>query len=240
MILAAGHGSRLRPLTDTVPKALVEVGGVPMLEHVARRLIGAGTTRLIVNAHYLGEQVEHFLAERNFWGAEGFVSLESGEILDTGGGLLAAGQYFRQDQPFFLHNVDILCDADLQAMYRGACASGALASLAVMEREASRYLLFDAEGLCGHGNAVAGTEHIARPPVGATERLGFCGIHVIAPRIFGLIREQGAFSIITLYMRLAAAGEQILPWRIDNARWLDIGTPEKLEEANKKWGRTLG
>lgn len=234
MILAAGRGTRLLPLTETVPKALVQVGNTTMLEHVARRLIQAGTTRLIVNTHHLGEKVEEFLEERDFFGVEGFISREQEEILDTGGGLFGAASYFRQDSPFFLHNVDILCNADIGAMYQAACASQALATLAVMEREASRYLLFDEEGLCGHGNVQTGTERIARTPVGPTERLGFCGIHVISPRIFGLIEERGAFSIIPLYMRLAAAGERILPWRIDSAQWLDIGTPEKLQEA-REW-----
>ena len=236
MILAAGRGTRLQPLTDTVPKALVRVGGVTMLERTARRLIAAGTSRLIVNSHHLGEQVDRFMEENDFFGVEGYVSREEEEILDTGGGLLAAARFFRRDSPFFLHNVDILCDADLQAMYRAACASQALAVLAVMEREATRYLLFDREGLCGHGNAAAGTERLARQPVGETERLGFCGIHVISPRIFGLIEERGTFSVIPLYMRLAGAGERILPWRIDDARWLDIGTPEKLEQANRDPG----
>lgn len=235
MILAAGRGTRLQPLTDRVPKALVNVGGVAMLERVARRLIDAGVTRLIVNTHHLGAQVRRFLDERDFFGIEGFISEEKEEILDTGGGLLAAERLFRKDAPFFLHNVDILSDADLQAMYGAACASDGLATLAVMEREASRYLLFDQAGLYGHGNAKSGTERLAREPVGKTERLGFCGIHVLSPRIFDRIEERGVFSIIALYMRLAAAGERILPWRIDNADWTDIGTPEKLEEANAKY-----
>ncbi len=232
MILAAGRGTRLRPLTDRVPKALVEVHGMPMLEHVARRLIDAGADRLIVNTHHLGEQVQNFIAERNIPGVEWFISKEETEILDTGGGLLAAQQFFSKDAPFFLHNVDVLCNADLSAMYRAASKSDALATLAVMERDASRYLLFDEDGLCGHGNRETGVERYAREPRGETQQLGFSGIHVISPRIFNHIQEDGAFSIITLYMRLAAEGKAILPWRIDEAEWIDIGTPEKLAEAN--------
>ncbi|MCB0710859.1 MAG: nucleotidyltransferase family protein [Ignavibacteriae bacterium] len=234
MILAAGRGTRLQPLTDTVPKALVEVQGLPMLEHVALRLAEAGASRLIVNTHYLGDQVKTYLNQRDFFGLEGFISDEENQLLDTGGGLLKAAPLFRKEAPFFLHNVDVLCDADLAAMYSAASASGGLATLAVMARETSRYLLFDEIGLCGHGNEEKGTEHLARTPVGATERLGFCGIHVISPRIFDLIEEEGVFSIIPLYMRLASAGEQILPWRIDSATWIDIGTPEKLEVARKQ------
>ncbi len=235
MILAAGRGTRLQPLTDRVPKALVEVGGVPMLEHVARRLADAGTTRLIVNIHHLGEQVRDFLNKRDFFGLEGLISDEAEELLDTGGGLLKAAPLFRRTAPFFLHNVDVLCNADLKAMYSAASASdGRLATLAVMARETNRYLLFDEEGLCGHGNEERGTELLARPTVGLTERLGFGGIHVIDPRIFNLIEEQGIFSIIPLYMRLAGAGERILPWRIDDADWIDIGTPEKLAEGERR------
>ena len=233
MILAAGRGTRLKPLTNTVPKALVQVGGKPMLERVAEELIKAGTSRLIVNTHHLGNQVQDFLRERDFFGIEGFISDEKEELLDTGGGLQHAAPYFRGNAPFFLHNVDVLCNADLQAMYSYGSTSDALATLAVMSRETTRYLLFDQEGLCGHGNEMTGTERVARTPVGTTERLGFCGIHVISPRIFGLIQETGVFSIIPLYMRLVEEGERILPWRIDNATWVDIGTHEKLEMANR-------
>lgn len=237
MILAAGHGTRLRPLTDSIPKALVEVGDVPMLERVARRLIAAGATRLIVNTHYLGDKVRSFIESDPIPGVEWLISEESEQVLDTGGGLLGAERLFERSQPFFLHNVDILCNTDLREMYDEACASGAIATLAVMEREASRYLLFDENGLLGHGNEMTGAERRVREPVGSAEKLGFCGIHVIAPRIFETITESGVFSIITLYMRLAAEGERILPWRIDQARWMDIGTPEKLSEANREWGK---
>ena len=239
MILAAGHGTRLRPLTDSIPKALVEVGNVPMLERVARQLIAAGATRLIVNTHYLGDKVRAFIESDPIPGVEWLLSEEKEEVLDTGGGLLGAQSLFAGDRPFFLHNVDILCDTDLQEMYKAACATGAIATLAVMERESSRYLLFDENGLLGHGNEMKGTERRVREPVGNAERLGFCGIHVIAPRIFETIIENGVFSIITLYMRLAAEGENIRPWRIDQARWMDIGTPEKLAEANREW-RNVG
>ncbi|MCE2504405.1 MAG: nucleotidyltransferase family protein [Chlorobi bacterium] len=237
MILAAGRGTRLKPLTDSVPKALVKVGEVPMLERVARRLIVAGTSRLIVNIHHLGDQVGQFLRERDFFGVEGFISDEKDELLDTGGGLLKAAPFFRGKGPFFLHNVDVLCNADLQLMYREALRSDALATLAVMSRETTRYLLFDKEGLCGYGNEATGFERLARETKGKTERLGFCGIHVISPEIFGLIEEKGFFSIIPLYMRLVEQGNRILPWHIDTARWIDIGTPEKLQMANRDWNQ---
>lgn len=235
MILAAGHGTRLAPLTDEIPKALVPVQGVPMLEQVAGRLIEAGVDELVVNAHHLGEKVMRFLRERENFGIELHVSDERDLLLDTGGGLAAAGEWLRGDDPFFLHNVDVLSDVDLGAIYRENIASDALATLAVQSREASRYLLFDRDGLCGHGNEATGTEVLGRRPVGTTERLGFCGIHVVAPRIFERITESGPFSIIPLYLRLAAEGEPIIPYSIDGARWLDIGTHERLEHAEETW-----
>ncbi len=231
MILAAGRGTRLAPLTDEIPKALVPIRGVPMLERVARRLIDAGCDHLVVNVHHLGQKVIDFLKERDDFGIRVSVSDERDLLLDTGGGLKAAGKYFEEETPFLLHNVDILSDVDLRRLAEEAAENNALATLAVNRREVTRYLLFDEEGLCGYGNAAKGEEHRAREVVGESERLGFCGIHAISPRIFSLITEENAFSIIPLYMRLVAEGEKILPHFIDGATWIDIGTHERLAEA---------
>jgi NDP-sugar pyrophosphorylase family protein len=233
MIFAAGLGTRLRPLTDTTPKALIDIGGCPILERIARRLIAAGATRLIVNVHHHAEQIRRFLGEHDGFGVEWFVSDESEALLDTGGGLKAAGRYFRRDSPFLLHNGDIYTDIDLAALYH-AHNPDALATLAVMNRDTTRHLLFDEEGgLVGAGNSATGYERRARPPQGRVEPLGFCGIHVISPRIFDLITESGAFSIIDLYMRLAGRGEHIAAHRVDEAVWIDIGKPEQLERARQ-------
>lgn len=232
MILAAGLGTRLRPLTDDRPKALIEVGGVPMLERVARRLIAAGATRLIVNAHHFADRIVSFVRERDGFGVETYVSDESGQLLDTGGGLLNAVQFFRRDAPFLLHNSDILCDCDLPALYKSHVRESPLATLAVMRRDSSRYLLFDREhGLCGYGNAATGLQRWTADPVDDAVRFGFCGIHVISPRIFDLIEERGAFSIIELYLRLATNRERILPFEIDGDIWIDIGKPDQLDRA---------
>src|SRR5690606_16189288 len=144
-----------------------------------------------VNVHHLGAQVIDFLKERENFGVTLHISDERKELLDTGGGLAAAEEWLRGDEPFFLHNVDILCDADLGDIYRDNLQSGALATLAVNDRDTTRYLLFDEGGLCGHGNESTGREVQAREPVGRTERFGFCGIHVISPSIFGGITESG-------------------------------------------------
>lgn len=230
MLLAAGLGTRLRPLTDRIPKALIEIGGVPMLEQVARRLISAGADRLIINLHHLGEQIERFIAEREGFGVEVRFSWERERPLDTGGGLLRAAPHFRRDAPFFLHNTDILSELPLRALYEAHLASGALASMAVMERPTYRYLLFDEQGLCGRTDERKGLELRARPTRGELRRLAFGGVHVISPGIFDLLTERGAFSILDPYLRLAGEGHQILPYRVDGYAWQDIGKPEQLAE----------
>jgi NDP-sugar pyrophosphorylase family protein len=232
MILAAGLGTRLRPLTDRIPKPLIPVGGVPMLERVARRLIAAGADRLIVNTSHLSEQVEAFLAARDGFGVEWRVSREPGEPLETGGAILQGAPLFRKDAPFFLHNADILTDLPLAAMYRAHELGPALATVAVMERETSRHLLFDDVGLVGRSDAKKGIELRAREAVGKVRKLAFGGVHVISPRIFGLLTETGAFSILDPYLRLAAAGETIVPFRVDAFTWVDIGRPEQLQAAH--------
>jgi len=232
MILAAGLGTRLRPLTDRIPKPLIPVAGVPMLERVARRLIAAGADRLIVNTSHLSEQVEAFLRERDGFGVEWQVSPEPGAPLETGGAILHGAPLFRGGAPFFLHNADILTDLPLAAMYRAHEQGAALATLAVMERETTRHLLFDDRGLLGRSDAGKGIELRARDAVGEVRKLAFGGVHVISPRILGLLTETGAFSILDPYLRLAAAGETILPFRVDDYTWIDIGRPEQLEAAH--------
>jgi N-acetyl-alpha-D-muramate 1-phosphate uridylyltransferase len=236
MLLAAGLGTRLRPLTDHTPKALIEVNGVPVLERVALRLIEAGADRLIVNLHHLGEQIERYVAERGGWGVEVVLSREADRPLETGGGLLHARHLFRGDAPFFLHNADILTDIDLGALYDAHRARpDALATLSVMERPTTRRLLFDERGLCGRTDESKELELRAREPVGGVQRLAFGGVHVIDPRIFDLLTERGAFSILDPYLRLAGEGEAVLPYRVDGARWLDIGKPEQLERARAEF-----
>ncbi|HEX2205089.1 MAG TPA: sugar phosphate nucleotidyltransferase [Longimicrobium sp.] len=235
LILAAGLGTRLRPLTDHTPKALIDVAGVPVLERVARRLIAAGADRLVVNTHWLGAQIEAFLVERGGFGVDWVVSPEPGDApLETGGALVEAERHFRKDAPFFVHNADVLTDLPLGAMYGAHVASGALATLAVMERETSRHLLFDDRGLLGRTDATKGLDLRVRDAVGEVRKVAFGGVHVISPRIFGLLTERGAFSILDPYLRLAGAGETILPFRVDGSTWIDIGSPAQLEAARAR------
>jgi NDP-sugar pyrophosphorylase family protein len=210
-----------------------------MLEHVARRLIDAGADRLIVNLHHLGEQIREYVARRDSFGVEVAFSPEAGRALETGGGVLHAAPLFRKQAPFFLHNTDILTDFPPGEMYEAQLRADPLATLAVMERPTSRYLLFDDLGLFGRTDEKKGLRLEARAPVGEVRQLAFAGVHVISPRLFGLLTERGAFSILDPYLRLAAAGERILPFRIDAWRWLDIGKPEQLPEAERFLERSL-
>ncbi|MBW3660574.1 MAG: NTP transferase domain-containing protein [Gemmatimonadetes bacterium] len=232
MILAAGLGTRLAPITDTIPKALVEVGGVPMLERIARRLVAAGADRLIVNVHHHVDRIETFLENADL-GVEVAISREPERPLGTGGGVKAARALFRRDRPFFLHNVDILTDADLDSMYADHVGSDASASLAVGRRETSRFLLFDEIGLYGWSNTGTGDSVTAREPAGQTDRWPFAGIHVVDSELLDLLTEEGTFSILAAYLRLSAAGHRIVAWDIGGSEWMEIGNLERLERARR-------
>lgn len=237
MILAAGLGTRLRPLTDDMPKALVPVGGAAVLEHVARRLVAAGADRLVVNTHHFPEQIERYVAERDGFGVEVVFSHEPGAPLETGGGLLHAAPLLRRDAPFFLHNADILTDLDLVAMLAAHRAADALATVAVMRRESTRHLLFDDRGLLGRVDEGRALEIRVRAAHGPERRLAFAGVHVVSPALLERITERGAFSILEPYLRLAGEGERILPFAADDAAWFDIGKPAQLEAARAWAGR---
>lgn len=232
MVLAAGEGRRLRPLTDKTPKALVEVAGVPMLELVIRRLVKAGVDAVIVNTFHLAKQVEAFLKSRDL-GVPVAVSRET-ELLDTGGGLKKAAPFFSDGKPFFLHNADVYSEIDLARMYRAHQDTGALATLAVSDRPTQRHLLFDAAGrLCGRHSLKDGLDWSAAPPP-RTFRLAFNGIHVISPELVSRMTETGVFPIIKTYLRLAGEEAPILPFRTDDCYYNDIGDTAKLAEVRRR------
>jgi len=236
MILAAGLGTRLRPLTDDRPKALVEVAGRTMLEIALTRLRGFGVNEVIVNAHHYAEMIVDCLKANDNFGMRIEVSREE-ELLDTGGGLKKATHFFSDSQePFILHNVDVISAIDLGRMVRFYTEENALATLAVQERESSRQLLFDEKGLlCGRrAGRDAETEMVQ--PVREAQAMAFCGIHVLSPRIFAKMEEEGAFSIIDVYLRLAAQGEKIIAFRADDCYWRDLGRPESVMQAERDVG----
>lgn len=228
MVLAAGLGTRLRPLTNDRPKALVKVGGRTMLEITLERLRAFGVNEAIVNTHHFAEKVREYLAAKENFGMRIEISREE-VLLDTGGGLKKAAWFFlegAQEQPFILHNVDVISNIDLGRMARCHQESGALATVAVQARPTKRPLLFDAVGQF-RGRAVL--TDTGREP-GAQE-LAFSGIHIISKSIFDKITEDGVFSIIDTYVRLAGEGEKIVAFRADEYFWRDLGRPENVEQA---------
>ncbi len=235
MILAAGLGTRLRPLTDDRPKALVEVGGRTLLEITVARLREFGVREVIVNVHHFADMVVEYLKKNNSFDMRIEVSREE-VLLDTGGGLKKAGWFFlddsgRPEEPFILHNVDVISTIDLGRMAQFHGDHQALATLAVQDRETSRYLLFDEKGeLCGRRSGADGKPELVRSSK-QLQALAFSGIHVISPRLLGMLTEEGGFSIIPSYLRLASEGERILAFRADEYEWRDLGNPESVEQA---------
>ena len=234
MILAAGLGTRLRPLTENRPKALVEIAGRTLLEITLARMRGFGITDVIVNAHHFAGMILDYLESHKNFGMNVVVSREEA-LLDTGGGLKQAAYFFlehsvRRDEPFLLHNVDVISTIDLGRMVQFHTERQPLATLAVQKRKSSRYLLFQASELCGRRSGQDSTPELVGPsqPVQA---LAFCGIHVISSRFLTMMSEEGAFSIITSYLRLAAVGQKILGFRADEYYWRDLGRPENVAQA---------
>ena len=233
MILAAGLGTRLRPLTNDRPKALVEVGGRTLLEITISRLREFGASEVIINAHHFAEKVADYLKSKQNFGMRIEVSREE-VLLDTGGGLKKASWFFADsDDPFILHNVDAISTVDLARMIRFHAEQKALATLAVQQRETSRYLLFDENGqLCGRKAGKEKTQEVAGPSM-QSNALAFSGIHVISPRIFSLMNEEGIFSIVDCYLRLAKQGENVVGFRADQYYWRDLGRPENVAQAER-------
>lgn len=234
MILAAGLGTRLRPRTDDRPKALVEIAGQTLLEITLRRLREFGIREVIVNVHHFADMIVEYLIEKANFGMRIEISRED-ELLDTGGGLKRAAWFFLEEdsEPFLLHNVDVLSNIDFERMLRFHCDHGALATLAVQNRETSRSLLFDEKGeLRGRST---GRKLPPEPASSARDiaPLAFSGVHVISPRLLSLVTETGAFSIIDTYARLAGQGEKLLAFRADDYYWRDLGKAENLEQAER-------
>ena len=244
MILAAGLGTRLRPLTYETPKPLVEVDGVPMLERVARRLLDAGADRLLVNVSHLSDQVEAYVASADWRTASGGpvevrVSDEPGGPLETGGGIKKAADFFRRDAPFLVHNGDVLTDVDLEALWTAQrdATDGRLATLAVAPAQTERALLFDGGGLAGY-TLDGGEPKAMRETQGQGEMLDFCGVQACAPALLDTIeaRDEEKFSVMDVYLGQARDGRRIAAFRGTDARpnrFLDVGTLERLEQAHR-------
>ena len=234
MVLAAGLGTRLRPLTNDRPKALVEINGKTLLEITLRRLAVFGIREVIVNVHHFADLVIDFLQRNDNFGMRIEVSREE-ILLDTGGGLKKAAWFFLEDdaknEPFLVHNVDVVSTIDLEQMLRRHKEGQALATLAVQRRKSSRYLLFDESNqLCGRRMVKEQKDERVRPSQ-ETYEYAFSGIHIISPPLISMITEEGVFSIITTYLRLASQRQSISSFRADEYYWRDLGTPENVAAA---------
>ena len=237
MIFAAGLGTRLRPLTDDRPKALVTVAGRTLLELTLSRLRAFGVNEVILNVHHFADMIVDYLEANQNFGMRIEISRED-VLLDTGGGLKKVAWFFLEgsgpkDEPFIVHNVDVLSTVDLAQMVRFHNEHNALVTLAVQQRDTSRQLLFNEQGqLCGRRIGPGpGAEPEWALPAQQVNSLAFCGIHVLSPRIFADLPEEGAFSIIPAYLRLASNSEKILAFRADEYYWRDLGRPENITQA---------
>ena len=231
MIFAAGLGTRLRPHTNDRPKALVEVGGKTLLQHVIERLKNAGVSEVIINVHHFADKVEDYLKSKEDFGLKIHISDERDLLLETGGGLKKAQKYLDGNEPFIVHNTDILTDFDLRKMYEESLNNQAIATLAVRNRDTSRYLLFSkkTKKLTGWKNIKTGEIKNARRAKNPLS-LAFSGVSVLHPRIFDFMLDEAAFSVIPVLLK-AAETENIFSFQHDDSFWLDVGKLPALAEA---------
>jgi len=229
MILAAGLGTRLMPLTAHTPKALVRVNGVTLLEMTIRKLAKEGFNEIIVNVHHFARQVVDYLEMSQFGNVTISISDEREQLLDTGGAILKAKWFLDGNEPFLVHNVDVVSDINLKTMLDIHQIRGSLATLSVMDRVTKRYFLFDDElRLSGWTDTSSGDIRWAGDPVQQARQLAFSGIHIISPEIFNRIEEIGKFSIIDTYLDLTAK-YPIHGYVQPGMTWFDLGKPEQVE-----------
>ena len=233
MILAAGLGTRLKPFTDKHPKALATVNGKTLLQRNIEYLSSFGIREVIVNIHHFAEQVMELIIQNEGFGSRISFSDETGEVLETGGGIKKASWFFENEaEPIVVMNVDILTNMNLDEMILQHLKKNPLATLAVSSRQTSRYFLFDDSGeLCGWRNVKTGEEKTSRSAEKYIEK-AFSGIHVISPRIFPLIKREGKFSMVDVYLDLSK-DNAIRSFDHSGSKFIDVGKPERIEEAEK-------
>ncbi len=231
MILAAGYGKRLKPLTDIKPKPLVEVAGKPMLHWVAEKLVNNGFDRIVINVHHHAAMMKQAVKDLPYK-AEFIISDETDRLLGTGGGLVNAKKYLGNDEPVLVHNVDVISNINLRKMYSYHSQKENIATLATSGRHSSNYLLWHNGKLVGWEHTVSGKRIIAKETTATPLRKAFSGVHIISPRIFDLIKESGSFSIIRTYLDLAA-GNDIFSYHHEHKYWFDLGSAEKIKKAEE-------
>ena len=230
MIFAAGLGSRLKPWTDAHPKALVLVNGKSLLQRNIRYLQNHGIFEVIINVHHFADQIVDAVEKNNGWGSAITISDETDAVLETGGGLQKASWYFEGEADFVVMNVDILTDMDLSAMIRQQRQLHSLATLAVSDRNTSRYFLFDKEAvLSGWRNVINSEEKIVRNADILIQK-AFSGIQVINSSLLSLIKEEGKFSMVAVYLDLAK-DHIILSYDHTGTHMIDVGKPESILKA---------
>jgi len=231
MLFAAGLGTRLKPLTDEKPKALVEIGGKTLLQRCLEQLRKNGIQDIVINVHHFAGQIKDFLSGHQNFGLNISISDESDQLLDTGGAILKAKELLAGEEPILLINVDILTNLELIRILDHHIETGSLASLVVRKRKTSRYLLFSSNQLAGWKNTQSGEVKASRPEIiDLAEEFAFSGIQIIQPQLLNLISETGKFSIIDLYLRLAKT-EKISAYIDDDSVWMDLGKVDELSLA---------
>jgi NDP-sugar pyrophosphorylase family protein len=235
MIFAAGLGTRLKPITDNIPKALVPITNKPLLEHVICKLKAAGFDEIIVNVHHFPDQIIDFLKSKNNFDIRIEVSDERDQLLDTGGGIYKAKWFFDDGQPFLVHNVDILSNLDLNKLYNEHCKSGSLATLVVSRRDTFRYLLFnDDKRLVGWINEkTCETKPIRFTDISGFNKLAFSGIQMLSPDVFDLMEElKPKFPIMDFYLSNARS-HLLRAFVPDDFHMLDVGKLDVLDKAEQ-------
>lgn len=230
MILAAGLGTRLKPLTNTIPKALVKIGSTTLLEICINNLKKQGISDIIINVHHFADQIKKFLKDNKNFEVNISISDETEKLLDTGGGLKNAAWFFDDGKPFLLHNVDVISNLNIKTLYDFHITSKSIATLAVRDRESGRYLLFNSENiLCGWKN-VKTNEVVSLANIGSLKEFAFSGIHIIDPKIFTFMPNDEIFSMIDLYLNIMK-NNNVNAYIDNKSFWLDVGNPVNLKTA---------
>jgi mannose-1-phosphate guanylyltransferase len=233
MILAAGLGTRLKPLTDSTPKALIKIKYYTLLELQIKKLKAEGYDQIIINVHHFAELIKDYLEQNNFFDCSIEISDESKKFLDTGGGLKKAAHFFSDGKPFLVYNVDILSNINLKKLMNDHLSSLTVATLAVQDRTTSRKFLFDKNmTLCGWMNEKTGEQIISKSNLTEFSSYAFSGIQIIDPKLFKHFPDTDIFSLVDLYLA-ASKSEKIIGYVHNEDEWMDLGKIENLSQAEK-------
>lgn len=233
ILFAAGLGTRLAPLTNDRPKALVELNGKPLLFHAIQKLKAAGVDEIVVNIHHFADKMIRYIQSED-WGVSIIISDERNALLETGGGILFAKKYLAKGEHFLAYNVDIVTTLDLRHMLEFHKLNNAMVTLAVRKRETQRYFMFD-DGmrLSGWKNFATGEEKVSSTNFHESSPWAFSGIHILSTKIFDLIEESGKFSVVPLYLRLAKK-HKLMGYVDSSDFWLDLGKPGQIALAEAR------